>query len=242
MNDLRPHIDVWYELYNLQAAYTSFYIDYIYHIISYVIYLFSGMAKRFSAEEAADLIVNDEFDIREMDSADSLHEDWSSDEEPTSQFEIESDDHGASYSGHQVVIHSQRGTNVRVWGVRTCGGLVRGIRTTCGLSTGGRTILGGLKRGVRTRGGKRRRNDLYDKSSPASDSSNAEEEDLVNEGSVTSGISNLPGDNSSSADNENPVNQGSDTIDNSNLADDNSSEGDESNGNSNDNWSSADTV
>ena len=49
-----------------------------------------------------------------MDSADSLHEDWRSDEEPTSQFKIESDDHGASYSGQQVVIHSQRGTNVRV--------------------------------------------------------------------------------------------------------------------------------
>ena len=55
---------------------------------------------------------------------------------------------------------------------------MRGIRTTCGLSTGGRTILGGLKRGVRTRGGKRSRNDLYDKSSRESDSSNAEEEDL----------------------------------------------------------------
>ena len=53
-------------------------------IISYVISSFSRMAKRFSAEEAADLIVNDEFDIEEMDSADSLDEDWISDKEPTS--------------------------------------------------------------------------------------------------------------------------------------------------------------
>ena len=80
---------------------------------NYVIYSFSGMAKRFSAKEAADLIVNDEFDIGEVDSADSLDEDWSSVAEPTSQSEIESDDHGASYSGRQVLIHSQRGTNVR---------------------------------------------------------------------------------------------------------------------------------
>ena len=90
--------------------------------------------------------------------------------------------------------------------------------------------------------GKRQRNNLYDKSSCESDSSNAEEEDSVNQGFVTSDNSNLLGDNPSSADDKNPVNQGSDTIDNSNLADDNSSEGDESNGNSNDNWSTADPV
>ena len=28
MNDLRSHVDVWYELYILQATYISFYIDY----------------------------------------------------------------------------------------------------------------------------------------------------------------------------------------------------------------------
>ena len=71
------------------------------------------MVKRFSAENATDLLVNDEFDIREMNSADSLDEDWSPDKEPTSQSEIESDDHGSSYSGLQVVIHSKKGTNVR---------------------------------------------------------------------------------------------------------------------------------
>ena len=118
---------------------------------------------------------------------------------------------------------------------------MRGIRTTRGLSTGGRTIRGRLERGVRIRGGKRKRNDLYDKSSRESDSPNAEEEDSINQGSVTSDNSNLPGDNTST-DDKNPVNQGSDTIDNSNLADDNSSEGDENSGNSNDNWSSADLV
>ena len=77
------------------------------------------MAKRFSAEEGADLIVNHEFDKGEMDSADSFDEDWSSDEEPTSQFGIESDDHGAFYSGCQVLIHSQRGKNVRGKGQNT---------------------------------------------------------------------------------------------------------------------------
>ena len=71
------------------------------------------MAKRFSAEEAADLIVNDEFDIGEIDSADSLDEDWSSDEELSSQSKIESDDNGSSYSGRQMLIHSRWDTNVR---------------------------------------------------------------------------------------------------------------------------------
>ena len=65
------------------------------------------MAKRFSAEEAADLIVNDEFDIGEIDSADSLDEDWSSDEELSSQSKIEIDDNGSSYSGRQMLIHSR---------------------------------------------------------------------------------------------------------------------------------------
>ena len=65
------------------------------------------MAKRFSAEDAADLVVNDEFDIGEIDSADSLDEDWSSDEELSSQSKIESDDNGSSYSGRQMLIHSR---------------------------------------------------------------------------------------------------------------------------------------
>ena len=41
-----------------------------------------------------------------MDSVDSLDEDWSSDDKPPSQSEIESNDHGASYSGRQVLIRS----------------------------------------------------------------------------------------------------------------------------------------
>ena len=117
---------------------------------------------------------------------------------------------------------------------------MRGIQKTHRLSTGSRTIHGQLERGVRTRGSKLKRNELYDKSSRESDSSNAEEEDSANQGSVTSDNSKPPGDNPSSAGDKNPVNQGSDTIDNSNFADNNSSEVDESNGNSN--WSTVDLV
>ena len=186
------------------------------------------------------MLVNDELDIGEMNSADSLDEDWSLDKEPTSQSEIESDDHGSSCRGLQVVIHSKRGTNVRGWGAGRFTVLMRGIQKTHGLSTGSRTIHGQLERGVRTRGSKLKRNELYDKSSRESDSSNAEEEDSANQGSVTSDNSKPPGDNPSSAGDKNPVNQGSDTIDNSNFADNNSSEVDESNGNSN--WSSVDLV
>ena len=126
--------------------------------------------------------------------------------------------------------------------VRTHSGLVRGTRTTFGLSAGSRAIRGCVERGARIHGGKHKRNDLYDKSSCESDSSNEEEENSVNQRYVTSDNTNLPGDNPSSADDRNPANQGSETVDNGNLADDNSSEGDESNGNSNDNWSSANPV
>ena len=190
------------------------------------------------AEEAADLIVNDEFNIGEMDPANLLDEDWSSDEDPISQSEIESDDHGDFYSGCQVLNRTQGGANVRGWDVRTRGGLVRGIGTTHGLSTGGRTIRSRLERGVVANANAM----TFMINSNSNDSSNAEEEDSVNQGSLTSDNSNLPNDNPSSADDENSVNQGSDTIDNSNLADDNSSEGNESNGNLNDNWSIADPA
>ena len=88
---------------------------------------------------------------------------------------------------------------------------MRGIQKTHGLSTGSRTIHGQLERGVRTRGSKLKRNELYDKSSRESDSSNAEEEDSANQGSVTSDNSKPSGDNPSSAGDKNPVNQGSDT-------------------------------
>ena len=115
---------------------------------------------------------------------------------------------------------------------------MRGIGTTHGLSTGGRTIRSRLERGVVANANAM----TFMINSNSNDSSNAEEEDSVNQGSLTSDNSNLPNDNPSSADDENSVNQGSDTIDNSNLADDNSSEGNESNGNLNDNWSIADPA
>ena len=51
-----------------------------------------------------------------------------------------------------------------------------------GLSTGGRTRHGHLERGVRTCGGKCKRNYLHDKSSRESDSSNGDEKDLLNQG------------------------------------------------------------
>ena len=86
-----------------------------------------------------------------------------------------------------------------VQGIRTRGGLVRGTRTIYCLTTCGRPICDRLEREVWTRCGKCKRNDHYDKSSRGSDSSNAEEEDSVNQGSVTSDNSNLPGDNPSSA-------------------------------------------
>ena len=106
MNDLQQQVDVWYALCILQVAYTSFSFQRmrIFDVIFF--FFFSGMAERFSAEESADLIVNDEVNIGEMDSGDSFDEDWSSAEEATFQSEIESDDHGVSYSGCQVLINS----------------------------------------------------------------------------------------------------------------------------------------
>ena len=147
MNDLQQHVDVWYALYILQVAYTSFSFQRMRNnFLRNFFFFFSGMAERFSAEESADLIVNDEVNIGEMDSGDSFDEDWSSAEEATFQSEIESDDHGVSYSGCQVLINSLWGTNLRGQGVITRGGLVRGIGTTRGLSTGGRTMYGCLER------------------------------------------------------------------------------------------------
>ena len=60
MNDLLSHIDVWYELYTFYMLPIYFSILIIFsryklskkEIISYVIYSFAGMAKRFTAEEA----------------------------------------------------------------------------------------------------------------------------------------------------------------------------------------------
>ena len=148
MNDLQQQVDVWYALCILQVAYTSFSFQRMRNNFwrNFFFFFFSGMAERFSAQESADLIVNDEVDIGEMDSGDSFDEDWSSDEEATFQSEIESDDHSVSYSGCQVLINSLWGTNVRGQGVITRGGLLRGIGTTRGLSTGGRTIHGCLER------------------------------------------------------------------------------------------------
>ena len=56
------------------------------------------MAKRYSAQEVAELLMNDD---GEMDSADSLDEECSSDAESTSQSEIESDE--SDYAGRKVL-------------------------------------------------------------------------------------------------------------------------------------------
>ena len=66
------------------------------------------MSKRYSAEEAASMIMNDDFQIGEMDSADSLDEDSKSADEPSSDSEIRSDGNDTSYSGRQVLVNKKR--------------------------------------------------------------------------------------------------------------------------------------
>ena len=65
---------------------------------AYCCFVFLGMAKRYSAQEVAELLMNDD---GEMDSADSLDEECSSDAESTSQSEIESDE--SDYAGRKVL-------------------------------------------------------------------------------------------------------------------------------------------
>ena len=135
------------------------------------------MAKRFTAEEAANLIMNEDYDSGEMDSADSLDEEWSSTDEPTSQSDIESEDLDSSYSGRQVLVSSQSRTELKRRTARTRGGMARGARTRGSMARGIRT-RGGSTRGLRARGstntltqqqaGKRQR--LNDESTQSSDS------------------------------------------------------------------------
>ena len=66
--------------------------------VAYCCFVFLGMAKRYSAQELAELLMNDD---GEMDSADSLDEECSSDAESTSQSEIESDE--SDYAGRKVL-------------------------------------------------------------------------------------------------------------------------------------------
>ena len=99
------------------------------------------MAKRYSAQEVAELLMNDD---GEMDSADSLDEECSSDAESTSQSEIESDE--SDYAGCKVLQnitpegHERgRGTARVRGGARVRGDLSRRAR--------------GRRRGIRTHGG-----------------------------------------------------------------------------------------
>ena len=79
------------------------------------------MAKRYSAQEVAELLMNDN---GEMDSAYSLDEKCSSDAESTSQSEIESNK--SDYAGHKVLQNitpegHQRGRGIaRVRGGLSC--------------------------------------------------------------------------------------------------------------------------
>ena len=109
------------------------------------------MAKRYSAEEAASMITNDDFEIGEMDCAGSLDKDSSSDDEPSSDSEIGRDDNDTFYSGRQVLIN-KRGTKGRRRRARTRDGLRRGATIRGGLGRGARTHRS-VGRGIRTRGG-----------------------------------------------------------------------------------------
>ena len=70
--------------------------------VAYCCFVFLGMARCYSAQEVAKLLMNDD---GEMDSADSLDEKCSSDAESTSQSEIESDE--SDYAGRKV-LHNSR--------------------------------------------------------------------------------------------------------------------------------------
>ena len=123
------------------------------------------MAKRFNAEETANLIMNEDYDSAEMDSADSLDEEWSSTDEPTSQSDIESEDLDSSYSGRQVLVSSQSRTELKRRTARTRGGMARGIRTRGG-STRGLRARGSTNTLTQQQAGKRQR--LNDESTQSS--------------------------------------------------------------------------
>ena len=147
------------------------------------------MAKRYSTEETASMITNDDFEIGEMDSDDSLDEDSSPDDEPSSDSEIGSNDNDTSYSDRQVLVNKRgREDRKRSWRIR--GGLRRGATIRGGLGRGVRA-RGSVRRGVRTRGGltrqpsntmtgKRNRDDLQDDCPSENESPNWNYEQPVN--------------------------------------------------------------
>ena len=108
------------------------------------------MAKNYTAEQVADMIMND--DIGEMDSADSLDEESSSsssNNEPSSQPEVDSSSNTDSeFHGRRVLIEKRSVRNRPLKPAKTRGGISnhgRTIRTRGGISNHGKTI--------RTRGG-----------------------------------------------------------------------------------------
>ena len=109
--------------------------------VTYCCFVFLGMAKRYSAQEVAELLMNDD---GEIDSADSLDEEFSSDAESTSQSEIESDE--SDYAGRKVLQNITPEGHPRGRGTATVRG---GARVRGGLSRRAK----GRRRGIRTRGG-----------------------------------------------------------------------------------------
>ena len=122
------------------------------------------MAKNYTAEQVADMIMND--DIGEMDSADSLDEESSSsssNNEPSSQPEVDSSSNTDSeFHGRRVLIEKRSVRNRPLKPAKTRAGISnhgRTIRTRGGISNHSRTvrIRGGIsnrgKRTVRTKGG-----------------------------------------------------------------------------------------
>ena len=109
------------------------------------------MAKNYTAEQVADMIMND--DIGEMDSADSLDEESSSsssNNEPSSQPEVDSSSKTDSeFHGRRVLIEKSSVRNRPLKRAKTRGGISnhgRTIRIRGGISNRG-------KRTVRTEGG-----------------------------------------------------------------------------------------
>lgn len=95
------------------------------------------MAKRYSAEEAAELIMNEN---SEMDSADSLDEEFSSDAESTSESEIESESEESDFTGRKILQNiapqTHRGGRIRTrGGAFNIRGRGRSVRTRGGLQT-----------------------------------------------------------------------------------------------------------
>ena len=122
------------------------------------------MAKNYTAEQVADMIMND--DIGEMDSADSLDEESSSfgsNDEPSFQSEVDSSSNTDSeFHGRRVLIEKRSVRNRPLKRAKTRGGIsnhVRTIRARGGISNHSRTIRtrGGIsnrrKKTLRTRGG-----------------------------------------------------------------------------------------